>query len=253
MNIGESHRCCHLPPIQKFNIASHLLCTSPHQNYASRTDPPQHLRNLRNSPLRPTALKPSTPLLDTQITPKLPIMPLPFYQIGALMGASSVMLGAFGAHGLKKRIADPARITNWSTAAQYQVHLLPPLPAFAIHKRRCVFEPCKFAIGVRTLKRCSPPIPTFRNPSSQAHAPAAHPLHRPDLHRHRRAAEHAGDGAFHSGHGHVQRLDILACVGPAEVQVPRAGHAVGGRLFDRRVGCVGGEGKAGLEEVKEEG
>jgi hypothetical protein len=129
----------------------------------------------------------------------------------------------------------------------------PPLPAFAIHKRRCVFEPCKFAIGVRTLKRCSPPIPTFRNPSSQAHAPAAHPLHRPDLHRHRRAAEHAGDGAFHSGHGHVQRLDILACVGPAEVQVPRAGHAVGGRVFDRRVGCVGGEGKAGLEEVKEEG
>lgn len=31
------------------------------------------------------------------------------------------MLGAFGAHGLKKRIADPARIANWGTAAQYQV------------------------------------------------------------------------------------------------------------------------------------
>jgi uncharacterized membrane protein YgdD (TMEM256/DUF423 family) len=39
------------------------------------------------------------------------------------MGASSVMLGAFGAHGLKKRIADPARIGNWGTAAQYQVRL----------------------------------------------------------------------------------------------------------------------------------
>lgn len=31
------------------------------------------------------------------------------------------MLGAFGAHGLKKRIADPARLTNWGTAAQYQL------------------------------------------------------------------------------------------------------------------------------------
>jgi hypothetical protein len=56
----------------------------------------------------------------------------PFWAIGTLFGASSVMLGAFGAHGLKKRIADPARITNWSTAAQYQVRLSPlhtPLPA----------------------------------------------------------------------------------------------------------------------------
>jgi uncharacterized membrane protein YgdD (TMEM256/DUF423 family) len=56
----------------------------------------------------------------------------PFWTIGTLMGASSVMLGAFGAHGLKKRIADPARITNWSTAAQYQVRLSPQLPPFPI-------------------------------------------------------------------------------------------------------------------------
>ncbi|KAH7388638.1 hypothetical protein BKA66DRAFT_440321 [Pyrenochaeta sp. MPI-SDFR-AT-0127] len=48
-------------------------------------------------------------------------MPLPFWTIGTLYGASSVMLGAFGAHGLKQRIADPARITNWGTAAQYQL------------------------------------------------------------------------------------------------------------------------------------
>lgn len=43
------------------------------------------------------------------------------WTIGCLYGASSVALGAFGAHGLKKRIADPQRIANWSTAAQYQV------------------------------------------------------------------------------------------------------------------------------------
>lgn len=52
----------------------------------------------------------------------------PFYTIGTLLGASSVMLGAFGAHGLKKRIADPARIANWSTAAQYQVHTHTHIP-----------------------------------------------------------------------------------------------------------------------------
>lgn len=45
----------------------------------------------------------------------------PFWTVGTLFGASSVMLGAFGAHGLKQRIADPARIANWGTAAQYQV------------------------------------------------------------------------------------------------------------------------------------
>ncbi|KAF2463400.1 DUF423-domain-containing protein [Lindgomyces ingoldianus] len=48
-------------------------------------------------------------------------MPPPFWTIGCLYGASSVMLGAFGAHGLKKRIADPARLANWSTAAHYQL------------------------------------------------------------------------------------------------------------------------------------
>ena len=48
-------------------------------------------------------------------------MPLPFWTLGCIYGATSVTLGAFGAHGLKKRIADPARIANWNTAAHYQV------------------------------------------------------------------------------------------------------------------------------------
>jgi hypothetical protein len=45
----------------------------------------------------------------------------PYWTVGAIYGATAVALGAFGAHGLKKRIADPARIANWGTAAQYQV------------------------------------------------------------------------------------------------------------------------------------
>ncbi|RMY43816.1 hypothetical protein D0865_10984 [Hortaea werneckii] len=44
-----------------------------------------------------------------------------FWMTGCLYGASSVMLGAFGAHGLKSRISDPARIANWGTAAHYQL------------------------------------------------------------------------------------------------------------------------------------
>jgi len=43
------------------------------------------------------------------------------FTLSTIYGASSVLLGAFGAHGLKKRISDPARIANWSTAAQYQL------------------------------------------------------------------------------------------------------------------------------------
>ena len=44
-----------------------------------------------------------------------------YWTIGCVYGATAVAMGAFGAHGLKKRIADPARIANFSTAAQYQV------------------------------------------------------------------------------------------------------------------------------------
>ncbi|RMZ78200.1 hypothetical protein DV738_g4041, partial [Chaetothyriales sp. CBS 135597] len=44
-----------------------------------------------------------------------------FWILGSLYGAAAVGLGAFGAHGLKKQIADPARIANWGTAAQYQL------------------------------------------------------------------------------------------------------------------------------------
>jgi hypothetical protein len=44
-----------------------------------------------------------------------------FWTVGCVYGASAVICGAFGAHGLKKHIADPSRLANWSTAAQYQV------------------------------------------------------------------------------------------------------------------------------------
>lgn len=43
------------------------------------------------------------------------------FRVGALFGATAVALGAFGAHGLKRRISDPQKLATWSTAAQYQV------------------------------------------------------------------------------------------------------------------------------------
>ncbi|EGO54934.1 hypothetical protein NEUTE1DRAFT_113354 [Neurospora tetrasperma FGSC 2508] len=44
-----------------------------------------------------------------------------FWKVGAIYGAAAVGLGAFGAHGLKKRISDPNKIASWSTAAHYQL------------------------------------------------------------------------------------------------------------------------------------
>jgi len=41
--------------------------------------------------------------------------------IGAISGASSVMLGAFGAHGLRSRVSDPKLLETWQTAAYYHM------------------------------------------------------------------------------------------------------------------------------------
>ena len=47
----------------------------------------------------------------------------PWWKAGALFGATGVLLGAFGAHGLKSRIppVDPKMLAAWNTAAQYQL------------------------------------------------------------------------------------------------------------------------------------
>lgn len=48
-------------------------------------------------------------------------MPPLFWTLGCVYGASSVMLGAFGAHGLKNlKHIEPSKIASWNTAAHYQ-------------------------------------------------------------------------------------------------------------------------------------
>ncbi|KAF5488670.1 UPF0382 membrane protein [Colletotrichum fructicola] len=44
-----------------------------------------------------------------------------YWKVGAVFGATAVGFGAFGAHGLKNRISDPAKIASWTTAAHYQL------------------------------------------------------------------------------------------------------------------------------------
>ncbi|KAG9528855.1 hypothetical protein KCU77_g13129, partial [Aureobasidium melanogenum] len=44
-----------------------------------------------------------------------------FWTLGSIYGATAVAFGAFGAHGLKKKISDPSKIAAWNTAAHYQL------------------------------------------------------------------------------------------------------------------------------------
>lgn len=52
-----------------------------------------------------------------------------WFVFGALLGASAVALGAFGAHGLKSRVS-PEMLAVWKTGAEYQLaHALALLAA----------------------------------------------------------------------------------------------------------------------------
>lgn len=101
----------------KFMSVSGQTGSAHHSSFDSR---PSDL--LQHPSLNPGINPETQPLLDETSHSTRPSRTMPlFYTLSTIFGASSVILGAFGAHGLKKRIADPARITNWSTAAQYQL------------------------------------------------------------------------------------------------------------------------------------
>ncbi|KAI0390282.1 hypothetical protein F5Y17DRAFT_71796 [Xylariaceae sp. FL0594] len=44
-----------------------------------------------------------------------------YWTLGCIYGASAVAFGAFGSHGLKKMVSDPAKIASFGTAAHYQL------------------------------------------------------------------------------------------------------------------------------------
>ncbi|CAG8440648.1 10410_t:CDS:2 [Funneliformis caledonium] len=47
--------------------------------------------------------------------------PLFLWRAAAVLGATGIALGAYGAHGLQKRTMDQAKIKNWQIAANYQM------------------------------------------------------------------------------------------------------------------------------------
>ncbi|KAI7881870.1 DUF423-domain-containing protein [Lichtheimia hyalospora FSU 10163] len=45
-----------------------------------------------------------------------------YWKAASVLGLTGIGLGAFGAHGLAKRVGnDPSKIQNWTTAAHYQL------------------------------------------------------------------------------------------------------------------------------------
>lgn len=54
----------------------------------------------------------------------------------AILGASGVALGAFGAHGLRKTVTEPDRLSTWETAARYQLIHAAALVALSASTRR---------------------------------------------------------------------------------------------------------------------
>lgn len=44
-----------------------------------------------------------------------------YWTLGCIYGATAVAFGAFGAHGLKKVVTDPAKLASFATGAHYQV------------------------------------------------------------------------------------------------------------------------------------
>jgi uncharacterized membrane protein YgdD (TMEM256/DUF423 family) len=65
-------------------------------------------------------------------------------RIAALFGASGVVLGAFGAHGLKAVLAANQAMEVWHTASFY--HLLHAVVLLWAHARRLAFR--LFALGI---------------------------------------------------------------------------------------------------------
>ncbi|KAK1777245.1 hypothetical protein QBC45DRAFT_331171 [Copromyces sp. CBS 386.78] len=87
-------------------------------NYHRHQDPESEFAASETTTLLPTTDSPEQH--NPENTPKMSASTL-FWRVGALYGAAAVGLGAFGAHGLKKRISDPNKIASWSTAAHYQL------------------------------------------------------------------------------------------------------------------------------------
>lgn len=69
-----------------------------------------------------------------------------WWKVGAVSGAAAVALGAFGAHGLQKRVNDPKLLATWSTAASY--HLVHSVALLVASSQRSRVPGALFAAGI---------------------------------------------------------------------------------------------------------
>ncbi|KAK9688446.1 hypothetical protein K7432_014409 [Basidiobolus ranarum] len=67
------------------------------------------------------------------------------WRAGCVLGATGVAIGAFGAHGLTKRISDPKKLKNWETAAHYQLFHSAVLLAASLGRKTNVAGPLLIA------------------------------------------------------------------------------------------------------------
>ncbi len=71
-----------------------------------------------------------------------------WWVVGALSGATAVLLGAFGAHGLERVVEDPDLLAAWSTGARYHLVHSVALLAVAVHPRRPKAAGVLFTVGI---------------------------------------------------------------------------------------------------------
>jgi uncharacterized membrane protein YgdD (TMEM256/DUF423 family) len=70
------------------------------------------------------------------------------WMLGAVLGATAVLLGAFGAHGLQKMTSDPDALRVWKTGALYHLVHSAVLLMAALHPDRPVWAPRLFVAGI---------------------------------------------------------------------------------------------------------
>lgn len=150
----------------------------------------------------------STPLLLQRTPPRnrMSNTSATWWRIGAVYGAAAVCLGAFGAHGLKQRINDPAKIASWATAAHYQVRAAP-----------------------------APHCAALRCDMADLSPPPARPFGCcPD-----RPRQPARGRALDSRHDHVQWKHLRPGSRPRPLQGPGASHPARWSLSDRGLALAG--------------
>ncbi len=71
-----------------------------------------------------------------------------WWRMAGALGALAVILGAFGAHGLEARVADPERLAWWHTGARYHLVHAVALLGVAAHPRRPRVAGWLFVVGI---------------------------------------------------------------------------------------------------------